>query len=764
MTQPDAAGTTGDETETPRFDIHFHDDHVAPAPGGLYRLMLEHELSGDKVGSDKLPPVQQEFEIRTPQFTIDASFVHALHPAPAAVGAFDRLLPHITLDRLILPWERILKPDWTERPPWLALLLFAEEELPGDPKAQGRTDTRTVQQFLDTTDSDVLLPRIDLDDVPSELWDSTCTTIDVPAAVFKDLVPRRADLPFLCHVRKVRPWQPPEAAAASGETLEIGDYSVVVANRFPRTAGRYAAHLVSLEGFGDHLAGQQPARPVVRMVSLWAWSFEARPDPTGHFDALIRHMAEDPAGLGLRLRPRQPAGARTAATDRLDLGYAPVDYVLPSGEHTFGWYRGPFTPVVAPAVPRPAEGYRQADEALVYLTDTGVFDVSYAAAFTLGRSLALSDDTLAASLSAFRSRARHVAGRALMRTKTPLATAPGQAHERFHELIAGGLGHRLHAAATTPAAEARTGGATAPRLRAGGVPRPPGVEALEALLDRSRDDRARQGLRAALSAHLAPLISAVDQVKLLAATPLSHLVPDARMLPPESLRFFHVDPQWCTALRDGVLSTGIGTSLDAAVNRLAHEALEEPRPLTGLLMRSALVRNWPDVVVEPRVTGGNGEPQPLTVAHRVIIGPDLLLCLFDGVPDEVRFREPHEGIHFGVDEGERIGLRRLTEPVGKSLEEGGTFPPEGEEGITRFLRAVDGGEEPEILDLAAGADPLVPAMAVALRAAGQLGPDDDLSPGAFAVELVNAPQCITFSPSASAPAASAPSFDQPGRQ
>ncbi|WP_367134011.1 MULTISPECIES: hypothetical protein [Streptomyces] len=755
MTQPDASGSAGDETETPRFDIHFHDDHVAPAPGGLYRLTLEHEVSGDKVGSDKLPPVQQEFEIRTPQFTIDASFVHALHPAPAAVGAFDRVLPHLTLNRLILPWERAVSPDLTGLP-WLALLLFAEEELPGDPKAQGRTDTRTVRAFLSTTDSDVLLPRVDLDDVPPELWDSTCTTIDVPAALFAELVPRRADLPFLCHVRKVRPWQPPGAAAASGEPLEIGDYSVVVANRFPRTAGRYAAHLVSLEGFADHLDGQQPARPVVRMVSLWSWSFEARPDPTGHFDALIRHMAEDPAGLGLRLSPSQPAGARTAATDRLDLGYAPVDYVLPSGERTFGWYRGPFTPVVAPAVPRPTEGYQQADEALVYLTDTGVFDVSYAAAFTLGRSLALSDDTLAAALSAFRSRARRISGRALMRTRTPLTAAPGQAHERFHELMAGGLGHRLHAAATTTATEARTRGATAPRIRAGGVPRPPVVEAL---LDRLRGDGTRRRLQNALSAHLAPLISAVDQVKLLAATPLSHLVPDARMLPPESLRFFHVDPQWCTALRDGVLSTGIGTSLDAAVNRLAHEALNEPQPLTGLLMRSALVRNWPDVVVEPRVTGNNGKSEPLTVVHRMIIGPDLLLCLFEGVPEEVRFREPHEGIHFGVDEGERIGLRRLTEPVGASLRQ--AFPPEGEGDITRFLRAAGGdGGGPEILDLAAGDDPLVPAMAVVLRAAGQLGPDDPLSPAAFAVELVNAPQCITFSPSS----ASAPAFDQPGRQ
>ncbi|MFI9202835.1 hypothetical protein [Streptomyces sp. NPDC053048] len=767
MTQPDAARTTeAGNPGTPRFSIHFHDDHVAPAPAGLYQLTLEHQVSGGKVGNDSLPPVQQQFEIRAPQFALDGTFVHAVHPAPAAVGAFDRVLPHITLNRLILPWERTLDPEQTGLP-WLALLLFAEEELPDDPKAQGHVRSRTVRELLGTTDSDVLIPRIDLDDVPPELLDSTCTTVDVPADVFAALVPRRADLPFLCHVRKVRTWQPPSAGLASGEALEIGDYSVVVANRFPRTAGRYAAHLVSLEGFAGHVDGQKPAQSVVRVVSLSAWSFEARPGDTGHFDALIRHMAEDPDGLGLRLHPQQPAAgqAQGPAAERLGLGYAPVEYVLPSGERTFAWYRGPFTPVVAPTVPRPDDGWKHADEALVYLTGTGVFDVGYATAFTLGRSLALSDHTLAAALSTFRSRARHIAGRTLLRTTaTPHAEqtrAHAPAHERFHALIADGLGDRLHAAATSTASDARTRGtaAPAPRRRTGGVPRPPAVEAL---LDRSRTDGPRQQLREALSDHLDPLTTAVGQVKLLAAVPLSHLVPDARMLPPESLRFFHVDPQWCAAVRDGVLSTGLGTSLDAAVNGLAHEALDDPKPLTGLLMRSALVRNWPDVIVEPQVTT-DGTPQPLETVHRVIIGPDLLLCLFDGIPDEVLFREPHEGIHFGVDEGDRIGLRRLTEPVGESLGDGAAFPPAGEENIARWLRTVttDGGKE--VLDLAAGPGSLVPALATALRAAGQLGPDDALSPGAFAVELVNAPQRISFTPD-DAPDDAPGAPDQSGRQ
>lgn len=521
----------------------------------------------------------------------------------------------------------------------------------------------------------------------------------------------------------------------------------MTANRFPRTAGRYAAHVVSLEGFADHLDGRRPARALVRMVSLRAWSFEARPDADSHFDALIRRMAGDPAGLGLRLNPLpQPGAAASPATERLGLGHAPVRYVLPSGERTFAWYRGPFTPVVAQSVPK-ADAYADADEALVYLTDTGVFDVSYAAAFTLGRSLALSDSTLASTLTAFRARSRRTVGRALRRAaptgERSGADALSSAHpaiDRFHELIDDGLGGRLHAAATaTPGERAAR---PVPRRRSRGVPRPPAVAGLRAQL---RDGTRRELLRHALADDLGPLLSAVAQVNLLAATPLHHLVPDARMLPPESLRFFHVDPQWCAALRDGVFSTGIGTSLDAAVNDLVRDTLDPPVPLSGLLMRSALVRNWPDVVIEPQ-RAGTGRPELLDIVHRVIIGQDLLLCLIDGVPDEVVLREPHEGIHFGIDkddrETERIRLRRLTEPVGDPLST--YFPPEGEGDITRFLRAVTDTGTAEVLELAAGDDPLVPAMTAALRTAGELGPGDTLSPGALAVELVNAPQRIFF--------------------
>ena len=45
---------------------------------------------------------------------------------------------------------------------------------------------------------------------------------------------------------------------------------------------------------------------------------------------------------------------------------------------------------------------------------------------------------------------------------------------------------------------------------------------------------------------------------------------DAGMLPPESIRFFHVDAGWIRAAVDGALSVGVGHALDADLNDLAR--------------------------------------------------------------------------------------------------------------------------------------------------------------------------------------------------
>src|SRR5512147_27981 len=54
------------------------------------------------------------------------------------------------------------------------------------------------------------------------------------------------------------------------------------------------------------------------------------------------------------------------------------------------------------------------------------------------------------------------------------------------------------------------------------------------------------------------------RLRLLHGVPFSYLVPDADLLPIESIRFFYVDRAWTDAMVQGVLSVGTITTADRA--------------------------------------------------------------------------------------------------------------------------------------------------------------------------------------------------------
>ena len=92
-------------------------------------------------------------------------------------------------------------------------------------------------------------------------------------------------------------------------------------------------------------------------------------------------------------------------------------------------------------------------------------------------------------------------------------------------------------------------------------------------------------------------------IRLLRRIPLSYLVPDPDLLPPESIRFFHVNQTWVDRVIDGVFSnTNIGT-VDFHYNLTTLQLIRasiDPAPggMTGLLIRSELTRRWPKMVVK----------------------------------------------------------------------------------------------------------------------------------------------------------------------
>jgi len=182
---------------------------------------------------------------------------------------------------------------------------------------------------------------------------------------------------------------------------------------------------------------------------------------------------------------------------------------------------------------------------------------------------------------------------------------------------------------------------------------------------------------------------ALAQWRLLHDIPFVYLVPDAQLLPAESVRFFQLDGGWLDALAAGALQVGATTAVDqarasdpaltAASTELVPlvrdvrrgrstlaagasvvEVAEGDQPVTGFLLRSALVADWPGLLVRAYTTTdvpSGADPaqwerdHPETVVRLLRLerlAPSVLLALFDGVPALVWFEEPHHGVQMGV--------------------------------------------------------------------------------------------------------------------
>lgn len=183
------------------------------------------------------------------------------------------------------------------------------------------------------------------------------------------------------------------------------------------------------------------------------------------------------------------------------------------------------------------------------------------------------------------------------------------------------------------------------------------------------------------------LESFLAQLRLLVGVPFTYFVPDAGLLPPEAIRFFHVDRSWTDRLVDGALAVGkVGTreqahhhahaeTVQRALDRTERQvrslqrgkatfmacrlaAEQDPAPagiVTGLLLRSVVVSEHPDLEVRSFRDGVG-----LRTLRLARIADTLLLALFDGVPDRVTLEEPHRGVTFGVPNPAQIPVRDPT--------------------------------------------------------------------------------------------------------
>jgi len=114
-------------------------------------------------------------------------------------------------------------------------------------------------------------------------------------------------------------------------------------------------------------------------------------------------------------------------------------------------------------------------------------------------------------------------------------------------------------------------------------------------------------------------------LQLLRNIPLCYLVPDSALLPPESIRFFNVDRTWVERVIDGVFAAANTGTVDitysVAMIDTVRATITQDRQwwqkegLTGMLIRSDLVRRWPDMI-SWAFTGNDGEDGGYRIARR----------------------------------------------------------------------------------------------------------------------------------------------------
>jgi hypothetical protein len=409
--------------------VTFIQHHLPGLDAGSYDLLLEQKRTEDKgaaIGDDLSK--QYKFAVKGDRFAMSVpSDIYAVFPPNNAAGEFKAVLPHVVFTKKTFPWIRYpsneapaagLKPGETvdkEVPTWLTILLLDENDgLSPDTQLMTANDLfpaqlgpNRVSYFNDDDDKNL--------DYGEDRGDPI-RVLDVPLSLFWKLAPTLGDLNYLAHARQVSLLPKTTIPGISDIGEPLGDFSIVFGNRLPQAGKRSYAFLVSLEGLENYLPDNDgnpkpkvasDAGKSLRLAVLKNWQFDSLVDsPAAFVNAIERLNGRDPNLMELQkpglppdpvIAPAQMTtlqlpsrGSNETVRRALQMGYAPHNHNLRTGEKTVSWYRGPLVPYEI-ARSRLSLPLGSPDQALIFDPTTGMFDVSYAMAWTLGRQLALQD-------------------------------------------------------------------------------------------------------------------------------------------------------------------------------------------------------------------------------------------------------------------------------------------------------------------------------------------------------------------------------------
>lgn len=358
----------------PEEEMRFISYIKPPLVEGKYRLSAKQEVTLPENCSFE---VAADFHVTGRAYTLEAQEVFSVFPTQNESGEFSDILPYIVLDKKAYPWSREFCPNPKGAPtPWVALIVVAategavEKEMP-------------IDELTGNKEKGIYFPdKSQMPSVTGEKGSDPCHVVDLPKRLYEEIMPSPEDLPYLCHARSVNLSNTEDSVCAKD-----GFFSVVCANRFVPSGEqpvKSTVHLVSLLGYAA------PAIPesceYVRLVSLYHWDIYSQKKSEESFTSVVERLRQSCGVMGYD---------RTA--DLQKQGCSALRQITRTGEQTYALYRSPLIPFCNTEQLSTADKYT-ADGLLIYDKKVGLFEVTYAAAWQLGRMLTLSRPSLANSI------------------------------------------------------------------------------------------------------------------------------------------------------------------------------------------------------------------------------------------------------------------------------------------------------------------------------------------------------------------------------
>ena len=415
--------------------IIFQQNQIPPLNSGRGSITVHQTVSSSNGDVPKTTYESlNQFAVNGPRFMLPVGAITSVFPPENAQGDYARVLPHVCFNRATLPWERTAATsspaqgllEAADQAPWLGILSVFDTDVAvkvSQIEISGLVKSPlTSDNDADTLPEHYFHPEF-TPDPTTEKYTDKCLVVDIPVALFNKIAPCEEDMPWLAHVREIQPSNTQSARylewlKAISDQQTLPKISTVIGNRMPRAGAKSTGYLVSFENWDSYLPGEDclpngtresklPAGTThVRLVLFKQWDFYAidryAKGRNQSFFGYLLHL-NDKGNKNhnnnlLQLQPDyEPGDAGNAINNAFNMGYAPLNHHTRQGANTVSWYHGPFVPydVKESKIDLPVNG---PDTCTAYNPDTGMFDVSYAAAWQLGQLLALQNGNFAQSL------------------------------------------------------------------------------------------------------------------------------------------------------------------------------------------------------------------------------------------------------------------------------------------------------------------------------------------------------------------------------